>query len=254
MQGSIDLVLEMVGVLTEGVLPPPPLVAACLQLHASSKDPRALPPALPALDRGAALRLMPALLELPAEALRSALRRLVTALPPQRAAAFSPPELLAALHTLDHSQDPKLLRHMMTAVTVCMSSPELFTPETIAAAVSQLLTRVPLPQLFMRTVIQSVAAAPRLRPFLLGVLSQLVSKQIWNDSTQWKGWVMCAQQLAPDSFQAWLHLPSSVLLQALPSLQQGFQQQLAAFVASPACTVAVPPVVVEALSKQPAAP
>lgn len=175
----------MLHVLTESAVPPPPLVDACRQLHQRCKDAQALVPALRGLDRSTALRLLPALLELQPEQLRPALGRLVTSPPTppaaegsaaqRQAAVVSPEELLSALHLLDHSRDPALLKRMMQAVTVAISSPQLFPPESLAACISQLLTRVPLPQLFMRTVIQSVAAAPHLRQFVGGILRQVGS-------------------------------------------------------------------------------
>lgn len=192
--GSLPLVLQMLHVLTDAAVPPPPLVDACMQLHRRCRDAQALVPALRGLDRGTALRLLPALLELQPEQLRPALGRLVTSLPVAAAAegsaarlqppVVSPEELLSALHLLDHSRNPALLKHMMQAVTVAISSPQLFPPESLAACISQLLTRVPLPQLFMRTVIQSVAAAPRLRPFVGGILRQV-----------WAGWYGCAREM-----------------------------------------------------------
>lgn len=183
--GSLPLVLQMLHVLTEAAVPPPGLVAACLQLHERCKDARVLVPALRGLERNAALRLLPALLDLQPEQLRPALQRLVAPPPApvaagsseaagqEQPAVVSPEELLSALHTLDHRSDASLLRKMMQGVTVCISSPALFPPEALAACISQLLTRVPLPQLFMRTVIQTVAAAPRLRAFVVGVLRQV---------------------------------------------------------------------------------
>lgn len=184
----------MLHVLTEAAVPPPGLVRACLQLHERCKDARVLVPALRGLERSSALRLLPALLDLQPEQLRPALQRLVAPLPssvpaggsdagqqdqPAAPAVVSPEELLSALHTLDHSRDAGLLRKMMQGVTVCISSPALFPPEALAACISQLLTRVPLPQLFMRTVIQTVAAAPRLRAFVVGVLRQVSLGQTW---------------------------------------------------------------------------
>ena len=183
--GSLPLALQMLHVLTEAAVPPPLMVTACLRLYDSCKDARVLVPALRGVDRATALRLLPALLQLTPEQLRPALQRLVAPVPSapggsvdeqqqlQQPAAVSPEELLSALHTLDHSRDASLLRKMMQAITVCISSPALFPPEALAACISQLLTRVPLPQLFMRTVIQTVAAAPRLRGFVVGILKQV---------------------------------------------------------------------------------
>ena len=151
----------MLHVLTETAIPPQPLVAASLSLHSATGDARVLVPALPGMQKSMVLQLLSALLDLPPEVLRVALQRLVAPLGGAEAsssgqqaaelsagepALFSPVEILTALHTLDYSRDPKLLRKAMQAVTVCLSSPTLFPPETLAAAINALLTRVPLPQ------------------------------------------------------------------------------------------------------------
>jgi symplekin len=225
--------------LTDASVPPAPLVAACLRLHERTSDPRAVLAVASALDRSATQRLLPALLELPTECFQLAAARIVS--PPGGAPAMSPSELLAALHTLDASgRDAALLRRSMAGVSACLACPDVFTPEALAAAISQLLTRVPLPPLFMRTVIQTQAAAPRLRAFVVGVLSQLVAKRVWEDATQWKGWVMCAQQTAPDSFAAWLQLPPGVLGPALAAAPEALRRELAAFVSSPQRPASVP--------------
>ena len=175
--------LQMLHVLTEATAPPQLLAVACLQLYSSCRDARVLLPALRGLDRATALRMLPALLDLQPEQLRPALQRLVVPLAaalgpggqeqPSVPAVLSPEELLSALHTLENSQDIFLLRKIMQAITVCISSPALFPPESLAACINQLLTRVPLPQLFMRTVIQTASAAPRLRAFVISVLRQV---------------------------------------------------------------------------------
>lgn len=233
-QGSLNLVVNMVYVLTETAPPPPALVAVGLQLFERCRDPRVLPPLLPAMEKAAVLRLLPAVLELPPEALKEALRRLVTpqpGAPRGEAPLFAPSELLVALHTLDTSADPGLLRRVMAAVTACINSRDLFGHEALAAAISQLLTLARLPQLFMRTVIQSLGADRRLRPFVCRTLAQLVQRRVWEDATQWKGWVMAAQQAAPESFPAWLLLPTRELERTLAGLPQPFKQQLAAHAA-----------------------
>lgn len=58
---------------------------------------------------------------------------------------------------------------------------------------------------------------------------QLAAKQVWKDGTQWKGWLMCAQQLAPESFPALLNLPADVLGEAVQSMPATVKQQLASF-------------------------
>jgi len=49
-----------------------------------------------------------------------------------------------------------------------------------------------------------LAAAPRLRGYVLELLGDLVSRGIWAEPNQWRGWLMAAAQTAPDSFPAML--------------------------------------------------
>lgn len=44
--------------------------------------------------------------------------------------------------------------------------------------------RVPLPPLFMRSVIMAIKGAPKLRPFVGELMSRLISKQIWLNTAQ----------------------------------------------------------------------
>ena len=72
----------------------------------------------------------------------------------------------------------------------------------------------------------------------------MTGKQIWKDATQWKGWLMCAQQTVPDSFPALLSLPADVLGAAAKAMPAATRQQLLEFARSgsmavPSATVAV---------------
>lgn len=172
--------------------------------------------------------------------------------PDPLAAARSAASKEAALH--DPGADPTAaLRKAMAGITSCINRPDLFPPEALAAAISQLLTRVPLPQLFMRTVIQTLAAAPRLRPFVAGVLKQLAARQVWGDATQWRGWVMCAQQAAPESFPVLLQLPAAALAQALQAAAPPLRAELAAYAASPHCQLTIQPATQAVLDAPPPA-
>lgn len=251
--GSIDLVLVMLGVLTQSGTPPSMLVNACMQLYKSSKDSRVLAPVLPGMDRATVLKLLPSILDLPTETLKQTIARLTTsggggggadggaatAASTAAKALFSPSEFLAALHTLETGGDASIIRKSMAAIHICISSPELLSAEELARTINQLLTRSQLPPLFMRTVIQSLAAAPRLRSYVVGILGQLAAKQVWNDTTQWQGWVIAAQQTVPESFPTWLQLPSAVLEKALRNAPAEMKANLAAYAKSPQCQVAL---------------
>ena len=231
--GSLDLVLAMLHVLTNtGEKPSSLLVGACLQLFNATKDARVVAPVLSGFDKAMITRMLPSVLaSLPGEVLKQVITRLTTS----STATFSPPEFLALLHTLD----PAVMKPAMAAIHVCISSPELFPPEALAGAINQLLSRGQLPPLFMRTVIQTLAAAPKLRPFVVGVLGQLAAKQIWNDATQWRGWVMAAQQTMPDSCSTVLQLPATVMEVAVNGMSVDAKRALVGFVNSPQCKVAM---------------
>ena len=226
--GSLPLVLQMVYVLAEGCVPPQQLVAACLQLFRSTGDPRALPPALPGMERSAALRMLGPLLDLQPDALKSALQRLVAPLAgpggEQLPALLGASEVLAALHMLEGVSEPAMLGKMKQGIAVCLSSFVVGVLRQVrvhgmAGTRAHNMGR-------QRPTSYCSLVCERVSPFPLR--TQLVNKQVWQSETQWKGWLICAQQTAPDSFPALLHLPTTVLARALPALPAALRQQLAA--------------------------
>jgi symplekin len=74
----------------------------------------------------------------------------------------------------------------MDACSACFSPElrDLFTPDSLAVALQQLVELVRLPVLFMRTVIQTATVAPKLHSFILELLSKLVLKQVWKTDTK----------------------------------------------------------------------
>ena len=68
--------------------------------------------------------------------------------------------------------------------------------------------RKPLPYLFMRFTIQANAASRELRGFVLDILSMLMGQAVWADTHQWQGWIVCVQQLLPDSLPLLLQVKS----------------------------------------------
>ena len=216
--GSDDLVMCVLSSFSVE-MPGRPLVTSVLKyFEGHPTELNALVPILPGLRKTDAIKLVPSILQLPEAKLVEAILRLCTIVyQEQNAPVITPAELLTLLHMVD---DRKLLKSTIVAINVCLGMGTLFTSEVLAASLSQLITRIPLPQLFMRTVIQSVSVAPKLRGFLVDLLGQLVTAQIWTNGTQWKGWIMAAQQTAPESFSVILRLPPSVLDQALAGLQK----------------------------------
>eukprot|EP00976_Prorocentrum_cordatum_P028724 583987-Prorocentrum_minimum.AAC.3 len=78
----------------------------------------------------------------------------------------------------------------MEAVNVCFGLRQLFTAEVLAVAVNQLVEQVPLPLLLMRSLIQTVAAAPKLKPRVVETLNKLVQKQVRRALV----WLVCLER------------------------------------------------------------
>ena len=155
------------------------------------------------------------------------------------------------------------------AVDAALALPgNAFGPSELAAALSRLMVRSPLPQLFFRVLLQAQAAAPSLRPFVVDVLGQTARRGgLWpaataesgpeaaaaagaavtapprHAATAWKGWLLAAKSAAPDSFPVLLSLPPRVLASALDpaggSAAASLRAPLTDYARSRSCPVAV---------------
>ncbi|KAA6422560.1 MAG: hypothetical protein FRX49_07421, partial [Trebouxia sp. A1-2] len=196
------------------------LTQACVAKFESSKDALFLVPAIPGMQRAQVLQVFPRLLELGLGQFKAALHRLLMPLPSSGQAMMTAAEVFISLHSVDATKDGVPLRKVMACLDPCMKEDmrSTFPPEAMAVALQQLVTRNPLPPLFMRFTIQTLNAAPRLKAFVLDILSSLVNKQVWTQGQQWKGWIMCSKQLVPDSFPALLQLPTQQFGAALAEM------------------------------------
>lgn len=126
---------------------------------------------------------------------------------------------------------------------------DLFTPDALAVALQQMVEMVPLPLLFMRTVIQTATVAPKLHGFILDLLSTLVLKQVWKtDVKLWQGVLRCAKQLVPRSFPVYLQLPEAQLREALTQAPD-LVAPLTMYASTPAVRTTVPGATVALLSE-----
>ncbi|DBB00785.1 TPA: hypothetical protein ACH3X1_000717 [Trebouxia sp. C0004] len=239
---SQKLLLQMLHVLTEQGPLSGQLTQACVAKFESSKDALFLVPAIPGMQRAQVLQVFPRLLELGPGQFKAALHRLIMPLPSSGQAMMTAAEVFISLHSIDATKDGVPLRKVMACLDPCMKEDmrSTFPPEAMAVALQQLVTRNPLPPLFMRFTIQTLNAAPRLKAFVLDILSSLVSKQVWTHGQQWKGWIMCSKQLVPDSFPALLQLPTQQFGAALAEMSSGVKMQLSQYAKAPSCPVAVP--------------
>lgn len=133
-----------------------------------------------------------------------------------------------ALHQLEPGKDLPL-KAVMGAVDKCLhkDTQAAFPTEAVAAALQQLSELAALPLLFMRTVIQTAIGSPKLHPFLLTLLRNLVSKQVWRMNPKiWDGFLRCLKQLQPQSYPVAVLLPAPQLAEALgkfPDMRAGLR-------------------------------
>lgn len=94
-------------------------------------------------------------------------------------------------------------------------------------ALQQLEGQSPLPHLFMRTVIVSLQTHPKLMGAVLGILTGMVNRQVW-DGPHWKGFLLAVAKAAPHSYDVLLQMPAAALDAALAALPSEHWPRLAA--------------------------
>eukprot|EP01134_Creolimax_fragrantissima_P002552 CFRG2552T1 len=137
---------------------------------------------------------------------------------------ISPADLLIAIHELRPTNKTSQ-KNFIFAHRYCFQKKDVYSPEVLGVAIQQMVDTVPLSQLLMSTVINSVAAYPKMQDFVLSILTRLISKGIWNSGQSlWKGWIKCSTlpQMQPQSYAVLLQLPQRQLGEILdqqPDLQ-----------------------------------
>lgn len=107
----------------------------------------------------------------------------------------------------------------------------MYTQETMAVVMQNLMELTPLPTLLMRTVIQSLSLYPRLSGFVMNILQRLILRQVWKQPKVWEGFVKCCERTQPQSFSVILQLPPVQLAEAL-KMSPGLKAPLIAHVES----------------------
>ncbi|GAA5843863.1 hypothetical protein JCM5353_007394 [Sporobolomyces roseus] len=144
-----------------------------------------------------------------------------------RSDSLSPVELMVFLHKHDKEIG---IKNTIEAIAICFSMADAFRPEILAAFMQQVADEPILPNLFLRTVIQSVTTYKSLQPFVsTTLLSRLISKKVWETPALWEGFIRCAKAIAPSSFAALLQLPKE-WLEDLVKKQPGMRAPLREYV------------------------
>ncbi|XP_017699952.2 uncharacterized protein LOC103713953 isoform X3 [Phoenix dactylifera] len=214
-EGSENLIMLVLQTMTEEATPSAELIAAVKHLYETKlKDVAILIPMLSSLSKDEVLPIFPRLVDLPLEKFQTALARILQG-SAHTGPALTPAEVLIAIHDIDPEKDGVALKKITDACTACFEQRTVFTQHVLAKSLSHLVEQVPIPLLFMRTVIQAIDAFPTLVDFVMGILSKLVSKQIWKMPKLWVGFLKCASQTQPHSFHVLLQLPPPQLESAL---------------------------------------
>ncbi len=202
-------------------------------------------PVLPGLSRDEIRSILPKLIAQSPELIKTAMARMLKPMPGTGAVTspLSPAEYLVQLHALDRellkNVDPKQsaesnklyttrVKHILDATNLCFRDRQLYKQEVLAVVLQQLIDQTPLPRLFMRTLIQTLVVCPALNSFIMGILSRLLGKRVWEDSTLWDGFIKCAQMTKPHSLPVLMQLPRAQLALLLLKAPE-FKQSLRAY-------------------------
>ncbi|CAM0882231.1 unnamed protein product [Alopecurus aequalis] len=207
-EGSEELVTMILQTLTEESNPSANLVVAVKHLYETKlKDASILIPLLSSFPKEEVLPIFPRLVDLPLDRFQDALARILQG-SAHTGPALTPAEVLIAIHDISPEKDKVPLKKVIDACTACFEQRTVFTQQVLEKSLNKLVDNVPIPLLFMRTVIQALDAFPALVDFVMGILSRLVNKQIWKVPKLWVGFLKLAYQTQPRSFDVLLQATS----------------------------------------------
>ncbi|KAG6527451.1 hypothetical protein ZIOFF_009553 [Zingiber officinale] len=178
--GSENLLMQVLHTLTDGIVPSQELISSVKKLyHSRTKDVEILIPVLPFLLKDEILPTFPQLVNLPREKFEDALSRVLKG-SPKTGPCLTPAEVLIAIHLIDPEKDGIPLKQITDACTACFKQHNIFTQQVLAKVLNQLVEQIPLPMLFMRTVIQAVATFPSLVGIVYSfcLLNSIMSRRI----------------------------------------------------------------------------
>uniref|UniRef100_A0A0A9CU21 Symplekin C-terminal domain-containing protein n=1 Tax=Arundo donax TaxID=35708 RepID=A0A0A9CU21_ARUDO len=209
-----DLLMQVLHTLTDGAVPSPDLISSIKNLYSKTKDIEFLFAILAHLPKDEVLPVFPSIVNLPMDKFRTALSRILQG-SPRNGPSLDPSEILIAIHVIDPDKEGIPLKKVIDACAACFEQRTIFTQQVLAKALNQLVEQIPLPLLFMRTVMQAIGAFPALVEFVMEIMSRLVSKQIWKYPKLWVGFLKCAILTKPQSYGVLLQLPAPQLENAL---------------------------------------
>lgn len=233
-KGAETLVTRIIHILTDKTPPSPQLVERVRDLYQKRvSDVRFLIPVLNGLSKKEVIVALPKLIKLNPVVVREVFNRLLGTHGQEGfTSPLTPAELLIALHNIDNSKHD--MKTIIRATNLCFAEKAVYTQEVLAVVMQQLIEQTPLPTLFMRTVIQSLAMYPKLVGFVMNIMQRLINKQVWKQKKVWEGFVRCCQRTRPQSFPILLQLPHTQLKSAfeiVPDLREPLLAHVNSFTA-----------------------
>jgi symplekin len=158
---SRDLLMQVLQTLTDGAMPSQDLISSVKNLYSKTKDIEVLFAVLAHLPKDEVLPVFPSIVNLPLDKFQVALSRILQG-SPQNGPSLDPSEILIAIHVIDPEKEGIPLKKVIDACAACFEQRTIFTQQVLAKALNQLVEQIPLPLLFMRTVMQAIGAFPAL--------------------------------------------------------------------------------------------
>ncbi|KAG2647815.1 symplekin-like isoform X3 [Panicum virgatum] len=209
-----DLLMQVLQTLTDAAVPSKELTSSIKNIYSKTKDVEFLFAILSHLPKDEVLPVFPSIVNLPMDKFQAALSRILQG-SSRNGPSLDPSEILIAIHVIDPDKEGIPLKKVMDACSACFEQRTIFTQQVLAKALNQLVEQIPLPLLFMRTVMQAIGVFPALVDFVMEIMSRLVSKQIWKYPKLWVGFLKCAILTKPQSYGVLLQLPAPQLENAL---------------------------------------
>ncbi|KAL1170668.1 hypothetical protein V6Z11_A05G229400 [Gossypium hirsutum] len=157
-QGSENLLTLVLQILTQETIPSPDLVATVKYLYETKlKDATILIPILSSLSKNEVLPIFPRRVDLPLEKFQLALAHILQG-SAHIGPALTPAKALVAIHDIIPEKGGLPHKKITDACSACFEQRTVFTQQVLAKALNQMVDQIPLPLLFMRTVIQAIDA------------------------------------------------------------------------------------------------
>ncbi|KAG2647818.1 hypothetical protein PVAP13_2KG241400 [Panicum virgatum] len=203
-----DLLMQVLQTLTDAAVPSKELTSSIKNIYSKTKDVEFLFAILSHLPKDEVLPVFPSIVNLPMDKFQAALSRILQG-SSRNGPSLDPSEILIAIHVIDPDKEGIPLKKVMDACSACFEQRTIFTQQVLAKALNQLVEQIPLPLLFMRTVMQAIGVFPALVDFVMEIMSRLVSKQIWKYPKLWVGFLKCAILTKPQSYGVLLQINSN---------------------------------------------